>query len=515
MAGSVLSAAAAAVSVVGVVATRLVGNRNAETDTALELAQGVQREQMFGAHRGVRLASLKEAVSLAQAHLDAVEDAQGAVLSRRSAPSEATQHRDKPLDAHESSTPIARALSGIQDQTRRSAGADPAADPATVRPADPQFNKEYFDWLRRQVNTTGWKDDDTRPDFPLQRPDFTVPKIPIPTPLVHPPSPGHDHPTDPKPRHQPPSTPTPPPPGPTPPTNPVAKPLPQPPPPVPHTPLFPHRPSHPRPHLPPLPHPPPHPSRPPHRQLPQPPHLRYPPTAAVQHWLDSLDQRGNRHLEAIHQYALPDGDGIRVLGDLILPADGARPVVVLSELVGTADPLALRDHVAAVADTVFARLNEQVPGLDPATLHWLVHTGAFSVPDAPMAETFHRLRLLVAGTHHRFDGVHLLDPQQVRDLINRLHPRPVEQVVQQIEDLGRDDPKPAQAAPAEIPRQPSNPEHPAPAPAVPPTPLGAPEASQPDITAHKTDPSWPAHSDPIGRRDGDPPPPADVLLLPV
>ena len=146
-------------------------------------------------------------------------------------------------------------------------------------------------------------------------------------------------------------------------------------------------------------------------------------------WLDFVDPWGNHHLIALLQWPTPNGGSISLVIWLIFPADSSAPVVVLAELVGTAEPLALREHTAAVADTVRTVLLDQIPDLDPAGLRWLVHHGAFSTPDATLAEMFHELTLRFDGVRHWLDDVRLLGQAEVDQLVLALNLRPIPEVL--------------------------------------------------------------------------------------
>lgn len=117
---------------------------------------------------------------------------------------------------------------------------------------------------------------------------------------------------------------------------------------------------------------------------------------------------------------------------LILPANSAIPVVVLAEILGTAEPLALRQHVAGVADAVLPQLLEQVPGLDPSQLRWLVRHGSFSTPDRRLVESFHDVALDFDGQHHRLTGVRMLDDTEAGQLVADLDLRPVDEVLDRL-----------------------------------------------------------------------------------
>ncbi|MBA3278460.1 MAG: SMI1/KNR4 family protein [Geodermatophilaceae bacterium] len=375
---------------------------------------------------------------------------------------------------------------GEQSSSDPSRGPDQTADPTKSDPGKPrtplppvlESEEDFFNRMRTEVNTTGWDDDDEWPVPVIAQPS-PPPKMPTkPKPPPHQPEPQPAPPEDsikpPKPAPLPPvpppycppeDEPVSPPVAPAPPVDegpqPAPPPLPEPPalpPPVPPIPPVPPVPVPPIPPIPPIPVPPiPPVPVPPIPPVP-PPHFGNRPT--VVWWLDFVDPWGNHHLIALLQWPTPNGGSISLVIWLIFPADSSAPVVVLAELVGTAEPLALREHTAAVTDTVRTVLLDQIPDLDPAGLRWLVHHGAFSTPDATLAEMFHELTLRFDGVRHWLDDVRLLGQAEVDQLVLALNLRPIPEVLDLLSAL---EPAHPDVAPPEqpvfpLPEQPSAPQ---------------------------------------------------------
>jgi len=78
-------------------------------------------------------------------------------------------------------------------------------------------------------------------------------------------------------------------------------------------------------------------------------------------WFEFTDRWGNHHLIAIIEWFCPDGRTIRLLVWLNFPAGSSIPVVILADLVGRAPPLAIREHISAVADSILLLVVEQAP----------------------------------------------------------------------------------------------------------------------------------------------------------
>lgn len=149
-------------------------------------------------------------------------------------------------------------------------------------------------------------------------------------------------------------------------------------------------------------------------------------------WVEFTDASGNRHVIALIVFPVPGGGIIRLLIELIFPADGGTPIVILDQLVGTSDLLALRENVAAVADVVLALIMEQVSGLDPRLLHWLVHHGAFSTADGTLGDAFHEIALGFDGQHYHLIGVRMLAQPEADGLAAALDLPPVDQALDQL-----------------------------------------------------------------------------------
>ena len=333
LAGSLLGGMAAVASTLTAVGGRKVGDATADAENVRDAQLSTHVELRRGGLQEVRLAPLKLAQQLAEARL---ADALDGVNRKKALPeprSDQVAH-DEVNDPSGTHPPD----SGNPPPPRGDLPSSPDDGPTDPAP-NVETEEEFFERMRREVNTTGWDDDDSwcacRLDLPCGR---ELPRLPVPPDQG--PHTEHDGPAWVE--HCPPTyiQDLPPVPPPCPPA--------RPPPLVDISP-----PTHVTPPVEPAPDGPPADTAPPGSIG---PNVR---------WFEFTDPWGNQHLIAIIEWVPPGGDCIRLLVWLVFPAGSSTPVVILAELVGRAPPLAIREHISAVADSILPLLVEQAPRLDP------------------------------------------------------------------------------------------------------------------------------------------------------